>query len=305
MAYPDDLVVMLTRASVRAAVVGTFLLGGVTWPSTGLGRTCLRPQIQSLPQRDPQLLPVGATLWVMADDVQDDFLEPECRFVATGPSEDVEASLVLHPAEPGGADSAGSGCAVSGRRFRDIGEVVPQDPLTAGESYTIVCGQGDDARAWPQTWLATDDSPPSFEGLELVVEQASKWQDPCERDRYLRLVFRPIDDRFFSSGGLVLVEYGTNRLDVIRGVEQHSTGSIAIVDLPLPDDETITLRAISGMGAEIGSWVVSVAGLGEEGEGGCRASGRAPGGLALVALVVLATAARRRRPPRPSAPRRG
>jgi hypothetical protein len=233
-------------------------------------------------------IPFDATIWVQ--NVVDDSTE-SCRLAPVNGGADVPADLVIHG---GGRESAeaGGGCASSGSRFgMTLGELVPLEPLTPDQTYKVECEGGGRSTFALEKLLAITDHPQTFETLEIVTRDARRHESPCDHYIYLRLELEPIDDAFFGSNGLLLVEYGDDRVDLILGVERHESSSVAIVDLPLPGDNVITIRAINGLGDEVASESVDVDGIGEEG-GGCRIAERPGGDLAILFPLLLLAAGR-------------
>lgn len=255
---------------------------------------CAAPQheLRRAPSDYLAAFPNTGTLW-LTDEEAGDFTSGECIFRATSDSSATPAVAALHPvATPEPSDNVSeAGCGNPGTRLSlRVLEIAPSVPLEVGEEYAVVCGS--DEVLYPRVTAAP---PPVPEHIDVSVRDIRRIE-ACGGAEYLRIDLAPISESFFASGGLLLVEYGEDAVDIIRGLEGHAGFGAAYIDLPLSSQHTLTLRAVDALGVEFDSVVVDVGGIGRDPEEPACGIGRRPpphAGWLLLACVALLVGGRR------------
>lgn len=294
----------LLRASVLVAVGGLLLAS-----RPALADNCFDPDqlpcCPTIPLSDPPIpIPQARDFspWLVApDEFADEVSSLNCFFSTNGyPDIPVEIDRIAD--DPDEHDLR-DGCNTSRRFDHSILRLGHEQLLAPDSEYQVTCSA---MSTGPVLEFVTNSAEASPLPPEVEVTDVAVVRDSCEGTAEIAVEVVGVDDSFFQHGGVLLLEYSPDRVELIHSPAVghfHGTAPRFRFPLPLEADEVLQLTALNGAGLAGDAVEVDVRHIGSNDRvSRCQAIGSPSGGAGVFCLFVVLIILRRQPVTRCSSP---
>lgn len=279
-------------AAALASVVFFLLTRTATADCFDSMHTSCCPRDPASDERVPQARDFAPWVKVEAE-AFDDLVGRSCAFQdVSNLTEAIPADVRTLQMGPPNPERLEEGCRASTTRFhRGLVRFIPTAQLAANTTYVVSCG-----RPTEEVTFVTGDSLNSAAAPVIEVRDVFVAKNgDCSRVSQLWLSVE-VDFDFFLGGGLLVVDYGGDRIDyaqIASDLTAHDGVIDFFFDLPSSSDDIVTLTPYNGAAVPGTAIEVDVDGLGADDEvttSRCAAPQRA-GSIDTALLICLAIAA--------------